>query len=84
MSEKKPNVFPSPEQMQNANETGELISRQLEVENDVINPHVSTAESAAVAEMARRTAEQIKLRDEALAKNAKASEQLYARREELM
>ena len=84
MSEKKPNVFPSHEQMQNANETGELIKRQLEAENEVVNPHVSTAEDAAAKEMARRTAEQIRLRDEALAKNAKASEELYARREEMM
>ena len=69
MSDKKPNVFPTQEQIKNANETGDLISQQLKSENNVVNSHVSTAENAASEEMARRTAEQIKLRDEALAKN---------------
>ena len=84
MSDKKPNVFPSQEQMQNANETGQLISQQLEDENEVVNSHISTAENAAVEEMARRTKEQIKLRDEALARNKVDSDKLYERREELM
>ena len=84
MSNKKPNVFPTSDQMQNANETGDLISNQLSEENDVVNAHVSTAESAAVAEMTRRTEEQMKLRDEALAKNKVDSDKLYERREELM
>ncbi len=84
MSNKKPNVFPTSDQMQNANETGELISQQLESENDITNPQVSTAENAAVQEMARRTAEQIKLRDEALARNKVDSDKLYERRDELM
>jgi hypothetical protein len=84
MSDKKPNVFPSQEQMQNANETGQLITQQLEAENDVVNPHISTAEDAAVKEMARRTEEQVRLRDEALAKNKVNSDKLLARREELM
>tara|TARA_R100000908_G_scaffold41495_1_gene19256 strand:- start:1450 stop:2562 length:1113 start_codon:yes stop_codon:yes gene_type:complete len=84
MSDKKPNVFPTQEQIKNANETGDLISQQLKSENNVVNSHVSTAENAASEEMARRTAEQIKLRDEALAKNKADSDKLYARREELM
>ena len=84
MSDKKPNVFPTSDQMQKANETGKLISNQLLEENEVVNPHTSTAENAAVDEMARRTAEQIKLRDEMLAKNEKSSQELLARREELM
>ena len=84
MSDKKPNVFPTNEQMQNANETGELIANQLTEENEVVNSHVSTAENAAVSEMARRTAEQIKERDAMLEANKASSEKLYARREELM
>ena len=44
MSDKKPNVFPTQEQIKNANETGDLISQQLKSENNVVNSHVSTAE----------------------------------------
>jgi len=53
-------------------------------ENNVQNFSVSESEAKAVEEMRKRTAEQMKLRDEQLAKNAKASEELYSRREELM
>lgn len=84
MSEKKPNVFPSAEQMQNANETGEMISNQLNAENNIANPHVSNAESAAAEEMRRRTAEQIRLRNEALEKNAKIAEEAEIKRNEMM
>tara|TARA_R110000803_G_scaffold74903_2_gene139011 strand:+ start:8991 stop:10103 length:1113 start_codon:yes stop_codon:yes gene_type:complete len=84
MSDKKPNVFPNQERIKNANETGEFISEQLESEDNLANPQVSTAENAAVEEMARRTAEQMKLRDESLARNKIDSDKLYERRDELM
>ena len=84
MSDKKPNVFPSAEQMSSANENTSKVSEQVNQENNVQNFSISESEAKAVEEMRKRTAEQIKLRDEQLAKNAKASEELYSRREELM
>lgn len=84
MSEKKPNVFPTAEQMSAANETGQKIAEQLHQENNVQTYQVPPAEAAAAAEMARRTAEQIRLRDEALAKNAKIAEEAEAKRIEMM
>ena len=84
MSEKKPNVFPTAEQINAANETGQKIAEQLHQENNVQTYQVPPAEAAAAAEMARRTAEQIRLRDEALAKNAKIAEEAEAKRIEMM
>ena len=84
MSEKKPNVFPTAEQMNAANETGEKIAEQLHQENNVQAYQVPDAEAVAAAEMARRTAEQIRLRNEALAKNAKIAEEAEAKRTEMM
>jgi len=84
MSDKKPNVFPSSEQISSANENTSKVAEQINQENNVQNFSVSESEAKAVEEMRKRTAEQMKLRDEQLAKNAKASEELYSRREELM
>jgi hypothetical protein len=84
MSNKKPNVFPSAEQISSANENTSKVAEQVNQENNVQNFSVSESEAKAVEEMRKRTAEQMKLRDEQLAKNAKASEELYSRREELM
>jgi len=84
MSDKKPNVFPSAEQISSANENTSKPSEQVSQEANIQDFSVSEAEVKAVEEMRKRTAEQMKLRDEQLAKNAKASEELYSRREELM
>ena len=84
MSDKKPNVFPNAEQISSANENTSKVTEQVNQENNVQNFSVSESEAKAVEEMRKRTAEQMKLRDEQLAKNAKASEELYSRREELM
>ena len=84
MSDKKPNVFPSTEQISSANENTSKPSEQVSQEANIQDFSVSEAEVKAVEEMRKRTAEQMKLRDEQLAKNAKASEELYSRREELM
>lgn len=84
MSDKKPNVFPNDEQISSANENTSKVAEQVNQENNVQNFSVSESEAKAVEEMRKRTAEQMKLRDEQLAKNAKASEELYSRRDELM
>ena len=84
MSDKKPNVFPNTEQISSANENTSKVAEQANQENNVQNFSVSESEAKAVEEMRKRTAEQMKLRDEQLAKNAKASEELYSRRDELM
>lgn len=60
----KPKVFPTPEQIAAANQTGNEIAQ--EQEQTIIGGLVSPGEAAAAAEMARRTAEQLKLREEAL------------------
>ncbi len=84
MSDKKPNVFPSAEQISSANENTTKVSQQLNQENNVQDFNISEKERMAAEEMRRRTEEQMRLRDEQLAKNAKASEELHVRREELM
>ena len=68
MSDVKPNVFPTKEQMAQANETGEKIANQLANENNVEQKYGTDREASAAAEMRRRTEEQIRLRDEQLAK----------------
>ena len=68
MSNVKPNVFPTKEQIAQANETGEKIANQLADENNVEQRYGSDKEASAAAEMRRRTEEQIRLRDEQLAK----------------
>ena len=68
MSNVKPNVFPTKEQIAQANETGEKIANQLADENNIEQRYGSDKEASAAAEMRRRTEEQIRLRDEQLAK----------------
>jgi hypothetical protein len=75
MSDKKPNVFQSAEQVSPEN---------VNQENNVQNFSVSESEAKAVEEMRKRTAEQMRLRDEQLAKNAKASQELELKQKELM
>ncbi len=60
----RPRVFPTPEQIAAANQTGAEIAKQQE--ETIISGQVSPGEAAAAAEMARRTAEQLKAREEAL------------------
>lgn len=62
--ENRPKVFPTAEQIALANQTGEEIAK--EQERTITSGKVSPGESAAAAEMARRTAEQLRLREEAL------------------
>ena len=77
MSDKKPNVFPSTEMIEQANETSDKIQEQL-VEEQSEQPTtslVSDGEKKAAAEMLKKTAEQLKLREERMAENqAKADE----------
>jgi hypothetical protein len=60
----KVRVFPTPEQIAAANQTGEEIARKQE--ETITSGLVSDGEAKAAAEMARRTAEQLRLREERL------------------
>jgi hypothetical protein len=81
----KPNVFPTPEQMQMANETGDMIAKQVESENNVQpTQYNSTAEQAAALEMKKRTEEQLKARDEQLRKNEEIAKETEQKRNEQM
>ena len=62
--ENRPKVFPTPEQIASANQTGEEIAKQQE--QTITSGQVSQGEASAAAEMARRTYEQLKAREEAL------------------
>ena len=62
----RPKVFPTPEQIASANQTGDEIANMQE--QSITSGQVSTSEAAAAAEMARRTYEQLKAREEALKK----------------
>lgn len=84
MSNKKPNVFPTQEQINQANETGEQINNQFQGENNITNQNLSEAEAKASAEMKRRTEEQLRLRNEQLNKNQEISNQIEKTREEKM
>lgn len=83
MSDKKPSVFPTADQINEANETGAKIAQQLEEENS-IEGHVSTNEEVAAEVMKKRTAQQIKEREDMIAKNMKLAEELDAKRAEQM
>jgi len=84
MSDKKPNVFPTPEQMRLANETGDMINKQFQEENKDFVNEVSDAEKAAREEMRRRTEEQLRLRNEQLKKNEEAAKKLAQDQQMLM
>jgi hypothetical protein len=60
----RPKVFPTPEQIAAANQTGEEIAKQQE--QTITSGQVTSGEAAAAAEMARRTYEQLKAREEEL------------------
>jgi len=84
MSNKKPNVFPTQEQINQANETGEQINNQFKEENNITNQPISESEAKAAAEMKRRTEEQLRLRNEQLNKNQEIYNQTEKAREEKM
>ena len=84
MSNKKPNVFPTQEQINKANETGEQINNQFQEENNITNQTLSESEAKAAAEMKRRTEEQLRLRNEQLNKNQEIYNQTEKAREEKM
>ena len=80
MSDKKPSVFPTENQMAQANETGQQIASQLQEENNVVTNYGSDAEAAAAAEMRKRTEEQIMLREETIRKNEEIARQMDEKR----
>ena len=71
--ENRPKVFPTPEQIASANQTGEEIAKQQE--QNITSGQVTSSEAAAAAEMARRTYEQLKAREEALKQSEQQKEQ---------
>lgn len=83
MSEKRPNVFPTQEQIEQANQTGEQIAQQLAEENN-LKPQVSDAEQKAAEEMARRTQEQIAERNRLMQEQIDKARQLEKDREVTM
>jgi hypothetical protein len=62
--ENRPKVFPTADQIAAANQTGVQIAK--EQEETIMNNQVSSGEIEAATEMARRTAEQLRLREESL------------------
>ena len=80
MSDKRPNVFPTQEQISQANETGEQIANQLAEQEDVQQSYGSEQEQKAAEEMRRRTEEQIKMREEQLRKNEEIARQMDEKR----
>lgn len=82
--EKKPNVFPTNEQMAQANQTGDEIAKQLQEENQVQNMGMTDGEARAAEEMRRRTEEQLKLREDQLKAQEEKAKAIDARRAEQM
>jgi len=70
----RPKVFPTAEQIAAANQTGNEIAQAQE--QTITSGQVSPGETAAAAEMARRTQEQLRLREEALKMQDVAQETL--------
>ena len=84
MSETNPSVLHSMEYINSANETGSKIAEQYSAENNVQPYQIPDGEVAAAAEMAKRTAEQLRLRNEAIAKNKQIAEEAEIKRNEMM
>jgi len=82
--DKKPNVFPSSVKMTEA--TVQSNNEVLNQTNDPIgnSSQISNSELAAAEEMRRRTAEEIRLRNHAIAQTAESKQAGIAAREELM
>ena len=69
----KPKVFPTAEQIAAANQTGAEIAQ--EQEQTITSGQVSGGEASAAAEMARRTQEQLRLREEAIRNSERLKEE---------
>ena len=84
MSDIKPSVIPTQEQMALANDTGDKIAKQFEEENKQVEGHVSSNEEAAAEVMRRRTADLVAQREANIQKNQKLADELEVKREEQM
>lgn len=71
---KKPKVFPTPDIIAAANETGSLIAKQINNENEVVKVELGAGELAAAEEMNKKTEAQINTRNEKLAEAAKIAD----------
>jgi hypothetical protein len=80
MSDKKPSVFPTDNQIAQANDTGQQMASQLQEENNVVTNYGSDLEAAAAAEMRKRTEEQVTMREEMLRKNEEIAKQMDDKR----
>ena len=80
MSDVKPNVFPTKEQINEANETGERIANQLASENNVEVNYGSQKEAEAAAQMRKNNEELIRQRDEQLRKQEEIARQMDEKR----
>jgi len=78
--DKKPNVLPTAEQMANANETGNMISEQLQNENIVQTNRGSDLESQVAAQMKKNTDDSLKMREENITKYEELARQMDAKR----
>ena len=83
MPEQRPNVFPTQDMINAANQTGEEIANQFAQENN-LKPQVSDAEQKAAEEMARRTQEQIAERNRLMQEQIEKARQLEEQRREVM
>jgi hypothetical protein len=92
MSDKKPNVFPTQEQINEANAVGAQLALNQEtgipnatpVDDPIAQSQPSTAEQNAAEEMRRRTQEQMMLRNHAEQKTQENKSEGIKMREELM
>lgn len=83
--DKKPNVFPTQEQMNQANAAGTQKALEAQQNDAYANSHtVPAGEQAAAEEMRRRTAEQLRLRNEAIARTQGMADDGAKAREALM
>jgi hypothetical protein len=84
MSDVKPNVFPTKEQINEANDTGERIANQLASENNLETSYGSQKEAEAAAEMRKNNEELIRNRDEQLRKQEEIARQMDEKRAKKM
>jgi len=84
MSDKKPSVMPTQDQINAANETGGMIAQQFEEEITQVDGAVSSNEEAAAEVMRRNTAKLIAQREANIAKNQKLADELEIERDKQM
>lgn len=63
---KKPKVFPTPDLIAAANDTGSQIAKQLEIENKIVKAEIPEGERIASEKMKAKTETQLRKRDELL------------------